>query len=69
MKGSAIASGEGAVMKPLEPSLLLVGQLLELPSPMGVPSMPGVSRSESMMIMIPILTVLVERQLSTVTDS
>ena len=35
----------------------------------GVPSMAGVSRSASMMIMIPIIAVLEERQLSTVTDS
>ena len=69
MKMRENASEVVVAMEPLEPSLLLVGQLLESPSTMGVPSMPGVSRSESMMIMIPIITVLEERQLSTVTDS
>ena len=69
MKIKYNASGAGAVMEPLEPSLLSMGKLLVSQSPMGVPSMPGVSRSESKMIMIPIITVLEERQLSTVTDS
>ena len=69
MKSRNTASGAGAVIETLEPSLLVVGQLLESLSPMGVPSMPGVSRLESMMIIIPIITVLEERPLSTVPDS
>ena len=66
-KNSEHAAGGWRFTGPLEPALVRVVQLLESLSPMGFPSMPGVSRSESMMIMIPIITVLEDRQFSTVT--